>query len=291
RTMSAPPILSLPIEITQKIFREALPSTGPPSADPPQPLSQQAPLLLTQICRDWRDIALDTPELWQSITVDSSSGPVSPLMVGLWMFRASNRPRDISFTTRDTERGTDFLEESMVYSHQWRDVELRLPMESFSDLVAYHGPFPILRSLSLSIGSQMFSEVQTITVRDAPLLHEVTLTDFPFLAADIAWEQLTILKITTHVAAPAIFALQRCSNLVDLEFSLLVPGRDAESLAIPPFVLPSLKTLLTAGKSLLPFITAPSLEQLDIWGPGFSGDMDSLTESLDALLERSTCPL
>ncbi|KAJ6595662.1 hypothetical protein DFH09DRAFT_1135264 [Mycena vulgaris] len=49
-------------------------------------------------------------------------------------------------------------------------------MEALTQLVAYHGPFPLLRSLSLSIR----------------------------VAADIPWHQLTMLKITVHSAAPGI---------------------------------------------------------------------------------------
>ncbi|KAJ6589947.1 hypothetical protein DFH09DRAFT_1358996 [Mycena vulgaris] len=285
-----PPILSLPPEITQRIFQASLPSTGAPNSTAQQPLSQQAPLLLTQICSDWRDIALDTPELWQSIVVDRSTGYVNPAMVRLWMSRAKNHPRDISFATQDPKRGTEFLVESMEHSQQWRDVELCLPLESFSDLAAHHGPFPFLRSLSLSLGSETYNfSLQTITIRGAPLLREMTLTDLPFLAADIAWEQLTTLKMTaleseTLLAIPVV---RRCSNLVKLEVT--IQGRHTSP--DPPFTLPSLTALLTAGDSIIPFITVPSLEQLDIRGPRFLSDMEPLTDSLRALLERSACPL
>ncbi|KAJ6599096.1 hypothetical protein DFH09DRAFT_1130105 [Mycena vulgaris] len=284
--MNVPPVLSLPPEITQRIFREALPSGGLPHPQHPQ----QAPLLLTQICRDWRAIALDTPDLWQSIAVGSTGPPVSPLMVGLWMSRANNRPRDIYFSTHDRKRGAEYLDESMDYCQQWRDVELRLPIESFSELIAHHGPFPLLRSLSLSVRSAVIDGDHIITIRDAPLLRKVTVMDFPILAPDIAWEQLTTLKMTTHEAGPGISALQRCSNLLHLEFSLNV--HDMVAPPILPFTLPSLNTLLTAGESLLPYVTLPNLEQLDIWGPGFlPGGMEALTESLHALLVRSACPL
>ncbi|KAJ6589946.1 hypothetical protein DFH09DRAFT_1140499 [Mycena vulgaris] len=292
--MNVLPVFSLPPEITQQIFRACLPSIG---ASPAQPLSQQAPVVLTHICRDWRAIALDTPELWQSIAVDTSTGLVGPLMVGLWMSRADpsrpsdhKLPLDISFTTKYTEQGTQYLEESMVYRQQWRDVELRIPMQSFSELIAYHGPFPLLRSLALSMNSGTHTEAHTITIRGAPLLRAVTLTDFPLLTADIPWEQLTTLKLATQgEAAPGIFALQRCPNLVHLEFSLIATG--PPPLVIPPFTLPSLQTLLTTGQPIVQYLTLPSLEQLTIWGPGFLGDIQPRTKALRALIKRSACPL
>ncbi|KAJ7855416.1 hypothetical protein B0H13DRAFT_1641933, partial [Mycena leptocephala] len=53
------PVLTLPPEITSRIFLECLPGHGRviPSPD-------AAPLLLSQICRHWRDVALSTCGLW-----------------------------------------------------------------------------------------------------------------------------------------------------------------------------------------------------------------------------------
>ncbi|KAJ6610649.1 hypothetical protein B0H10DRAFT_1648235, partial [Mycena sp. CBHHK59/15] len=53
------PVLSLPTEITMEIFRRCI---HPGSA--PRPSPAKAPLLLAQICRQWRQIALNTPDLW-----------------------------------------------------------------------------------------------------------------------------------------------------------------------------------------------------------------------------------
>ncbi|KAJ7625458.1 hypothetical protein B0H17DRAFT_1111031 [Mycena rosella] len=198
-------------------------------------------------------------------------------------------PQDISFDTYFHAQAATYLQQNIASAQQWRDVALRLPIESFSALAAHHGPFPLLRSLSLSTSSRVSNERQMIKIRDAPLLREVTLADFPIATADLPWEQLTTLKITTHEMEPAIAALQRCSGLVDLEFSLIVSGK--VSLDIPLITLASLKSVKTTGESILPFITVPSLEKLGIWGPGFLGDMASVTESLEDLLQRSSCPL
>ncbi|KAJ7181106.1 hypothetical protein C8R46DRAFT_828947, partial [Mycena filopes] len=52
------PILTIPFEITAVIFVHCLPDT------PARPSSTMAPILLTRICRQWRDIAGSTPKLW-----------------------------------------------------------------------------------------------------------------------------------------------------------------------------------------------------------------------------------
>ncbi|KAJ6450678.1 hypothetical protein C8R45DRAFT_848855 [Mycena sanguinolenta] len=60
------PVLSLPAEITSRIFVECLPDNVSPS-------TAHAPLLLTRVCRQWEDIALSTCQLWSSLHLDSFS--------------------------------------------------------------------------------------------------------------------------------------------------------------------------------------------------------------------------
>ncbi|KAJ7083803.1 hypothetical protein C8R44DRAFT_573405, partial [Mycena epipterygia] len=53
------PVLTLPIEITSRIFVECLPSDGVVRPSPSKP-----PLTLAQVCSHWRDISLSTCGLW-----------------------------------------------------------------------------------------------------------------------------------------------------------------------------------------------------------------------------------
>ncbi|KAJ7757617.1 hypothetical protein B0H16DRAFT_1314456, partial [Mycena metata] len=58
-------VLSLPPEVVSNIFVECLPrrlDTG--SLDRGVPNAKLAPLLLLQVCRTWRAIAVSTPHLW-----------------------------------------------------------------------------------------------------------------------------------------------------------------------------------------------------------------------------------
>ncbi|KAJ7166780.1 hypothetical protein C8R46DRAFT_841325, partial [Mycena filopes] len=52
------PILTIPVELTADIFVHCLPDTLAPAS------STIAPMLLTRICRQWRNIACGTPKLW-----------------------------------------------------------------------------------------------------------------------------------------------------------------------------------------------------------------------------------
>ncbi|KIK60968.1 hypothetical protein GYMLUDRAFT_139428, partial [Collybiopsis luxurians FD-317 M1] len=57
------PIRRMPVEILAEIFVHCLPT------DPVYAVRDvyQAPLLLITICREWRQVALDNPRLWNSL--------------------------------------------------------------------------------------------------------------------------------------------------------------------------------------------------------------------------------
>ncbi|KAJ7249720.1 hypothetical protein B0H12DRAFT_1019546, partial [Mycena haematopus] len=54
------PVLTLPPEITSEIFCHCLPTERQSDIVNPK----EAPLVLTQVCGLWRNIAISTPELW-----------------------------------------------------------------------------------------------------------------------------------------------------------------------------------------------------------------------------------
>ncbi|KAJ7115345.1 hypothetical protein C8R44DRAFT_539681, partial [Mycena epipterygia] len=53
------PVLTVPYELIARIFLLCLPPDGRVKPSP-----RAAPLLLVQICRNWRQIALGTKQLW-----------------------------------------------------------------------------------------------------------------------------------------------------------------------------------------------------------------------------------
>ncbi|KAJ7652146.1 hypothetical protein DFH06DRAFT_542744 [Mycena polygramma] len=228
--MSIPPILSIPMEITQIIMQDALAATIANTGCFPRPFTWTPPLLFTRICKEWRDISLNTPELWQAIQVDDRSTPaVPPEVVSLWSSRAANRPRYIRLehTSLDVgprvlRRAEALLKESMKSCEQWCDVRLVFPIQAFSALIARRGPFPMLRSLHICPKYAIHAAL-AIPIRDAPLLRTVTLDVISLLSLKTAWEQLSTLDITVHNPGSKFYALRRCSNLVNLRVTLYSP--------------------------------------------------------------------
>ncbi|KAJ7622571.1 hypothetical protein DFH06DRAFT_1009508, partial [Mycena polygramma] len=94
------PVHLLPPEIIARIFVDCLPVHGRVRPSPTAP-----PLLLAQICRDWRAIALGTCELWRSLDIvfiqragdktDVPNAGALPIMK-TWLSRAKGQP--LSFT-------------------------------------------------------------------------------------------------------------------------------------------------------------------------------------------------
>jgi hypothetical protein len=64
------PVPHLPIDILQEIFASCLPTEHYPVVS-----QYEAPLLLTQVCKNWRNIVLSTPHLWSAIHIPIPSLP------------------------------------------------------------------------------------------------------------------------------------------------------------------------------------------------------------------------
>ncbi|KAJ7057548.1 hypothetical protein C8F01DRAFT_1060548, partial [Mycena amicta] len=115
-----PHFAKIPPEMISEIFIRCLPVyPSPPSAE-------TAPLLLLQICTLWRDIALDTPDLWSNVVLtDDSKDSVD--MLHLWSARARTIPMTFSLKTHNVEMGQKMLFAAMKHTERWEHVDLCLP--------------------------------------------------------------------------------------------------------------------------------------------------------------------
>ncbi|KAF9078113.1 hypothetical protein BDP27DRAFT_1207583, partial [Rhodocollybia butyracea] len=91
------PVRRIPSETLASIFAWCLPT----ERNAVRSLAE-APLLLTTICRDWRGITLDTPQLWKSLHVylppDMSDYALFERIKGItrWLERSGSLPVSIS---------------------------------------------------------------------------------------------------------------------------------------------------------------------------------------------------
>ncbi|KAJ7680022.1 hypothetical protein B0H17DRAFT_1077141 [Mycena rosella] len=136
-------VFLLPPEITSIIFRHCLPS--PPNGSGHRyPSPHDAPLLLTQICRQWREFCLDTPDLWASIALKDGCGAGSVQLLKQWLSHSRNRPLTIALEVKDVTRAGELMGDILLHCHRWEDVSLSLSNSSYHQLSMYRGPFPKL---------------------------------------------------------------------------------------------------------------------------------------------------
>ncbi|KAK7049118.1 hypothetical protein R3P38DRAFT_2872750 [Favolaschia claudopus] len=93
------PMARLPVELQSKIFVHCLCIDEDEGASRPDP--KLAPMLVSNVCQLWRDIALSTPELWTHLRMEGSPrGANYSQLYGSWLERS--RPLPVSLTLAST---------------------------------------------------------------------------------------------------------------------------------------------------------------------------------------------
>ncbi|KAJ7809762.1 hypothetical protein B0H13DRAFT_1667972, partial [Mycena leptocephala] len=163
--MSAHGFDSIPPEIVAAVFNHCLPDTS----DHLWPSSLEAPLLLAQICGQWREICLDTPNLWTSIAFGNTR---SIELLKEWLLRARHHPLTIYLDCWDETRAQMLIDVVKPYCLPWQDVYFALPMSAQRQLNTC--TFPCLERLTISSTHAEPSDQMTdpVIIRDAPLLRK-----------------------------------------------------------------------------------------------------------------------
>ncbi|KAL0564487.1 hypothetical protein V5O48_017559 [Marasmius crinis-equi] len=173
------PVHTLPIEILARIFsvaskQSAVPYdsvglvTGPPSSLIPS----RPPWILSQVCRSWRQLALDTSSLWSFVSFNFLAGRTSVLhaqchRLQLQLRRAANRPLDIITTTSTSDSTTihRLLFPLCSSSPNWRRLCIELNDAVF---------LPVLTSISGRLQGLESLDLHLI----APITHDIDCFQF-----------------------------------------------------------------------------------------------------------------
>ncbi|KAJ3835398.1 hypothetical protein EV361DRAFT_387945 [Lentinula raphanica] len=172
------PVRQIPEEVLAEIFLHCLPTDrnfAIRSLD-------EAPLLLTTICRDWRRVALDTPRLWSTLHVylpsHLSTQAISRRAAGIstWLGRSGTLPLSISFRAKLSYQ--EFPDEAP--DDQWPPV-LTDDVKSFICALTSFGhrfsdlflslPVPHLTLFDECSANCRFSSLHTFHVQDADFYH------------------------------------------------------------------------------------------------------------------------
>ncbi|KAJ7207679.1 hypothetical protein C8J57DRAFT_1734148 [Mycena rebaudengoi] len=294
------PVLTLPAEITSKIFTHFLPI---------YPLCSLitgllSPMLLGQICRQWRDIALGTPRLWSAIEIEIHSDDPDRFsarvdLLRAWLIRSKTCPLSLSVQIdRVPEHRSVSLrhltDTVLIHSTRLEYMNLLLP---FHDLHwgGLQCPFPLLRDLTLGTSDDVLADDATTPFCDAPALTTVHLVDFSTYPAALPWSQLTTISVEGWEPLQVARILRYAVSLINFSGTVWDDFHDVQ--IMPPLL--HLQSLILfefeegpsgwrATRKLLDALTAPALRHLTVSG----GRLEPLSfDTIASLIARSQCSL
>ncbi|KIM34837.1 hypothetical protein M413DRAFT_450033 [Hebeloma cylindrosporum] len=179
------PIHHLPVDVLQEIFAACLPITHNPVVS-----RYEAPLLLTQVCRNWRDIVLSTPHFWSAIHIPIPSLPLDPISHSLpadglsnyldgllslirermaavhaWLERSKGSPLSISVFDNGNcpKEVCDIVLDTIIhFSPRWKHLQLDTHSCDLTR-IACLTPSEIPQLVSLVIENEFSTEIPLVT--------------------------------------------------------------------------------------------------------------------------------
>ncbi|KAF7975764.1 hypothetical protein HWV62_8563 [Athelia sp. TMB] len=280
----------LPAELLSKIFIHCLPCF------PVDPSPYQAPLLLTQICRLWRDTAHSTPQLWSSLILhiysDCTESSCEAMLSRSWLSRSGDLPLSLKLSfhrdmlLRDIEHNPLF-QLVCSYAPRWKDIHIFIRTEgAIRSLSAVSGQLTSLESLDIDLGILAHNQINPTDVfQDAPRLRSITIqVDFDSVslyAFKLPWISITSLDIMSFYSDDKSFAiLGQCRNLVTLRLvSLGDPSGREDRLA--PIEFSQLRTLnlgvSISARRVFRYLSTPVLNHLDLSQTSMGGFVERVS--------------
>ncbi|KAJ7771068.1 hypothetical protein DFH07DRAFT_240437 [Mycena maculata] len=207
-------ISDLPVEILAEIFIHCLPQEVDEGlrAHIFSTSHTSTSVVLSKICRSWRDISLTTPRLWSTLYLNLDSSPTKSekkfnSIVDRWIGRARLLPLSVIIGAVDNldYRCTPLMNSIISRSaHRLCSLQI-LSSDDFFPKLKCVGPFPALEMVTLSwVGPPHNHTIQLFG--DAPQLREIRLEDY---AVDsffvLPWHNLT--TFTGEISSLDIFRL------------------------------------------------------------------------------------
>ncbi|KAF7974254.1 hypothetical protein HWV62_13156 [Athelia sp. TMB] len=281
------PTRRLPVEILGEIFVQLQEMSGGRSIAP------------TQVCRQWREVAIGTSRLWNCIKVPYHYGRAAAdaEMVTLWLQRSGGQPLDITLVCESSYGKENPAFDAAVngQAHRWKVMKLHVKDAIASFLRNIPEDLPMLETLHLSgrtLGVTAFANFKHASALRFLTLNGRLSSQMPLFP----WAQLTkcsLLREGGYTCQDGYHVLSQASNLqaykMELQASYTAP--DVHS---PPDIrlehLLSLDIDIIAGtnvRHLLDSLTLPALTNLRI----VESFKNGLPEHTASMITRSHCTL
>lgn len=145
------PIRRIPDDIVREIF---LTSFGMDTREGKDMLDETfAPLILSQVCRDWRATALSTSRLWSSIKLDFDlyRGPMAcQYLLQTYLQRSAIHDVVLSLHSKREISRSNLIPVLLLSAPRWTNVSLSIPYRSLHAFSAARGTLHRLKRLSIA---------------------------------------------------------------------------------------------------------------------------------------------
>lgn len=182
------------------------------------------PLLVSNICKKWRAVALSTPRLWSRIFICiSEAGAASQgSLMETWMARSGACALTIFLFWEEPTRSTSHpaVEAMVRHCTRWQNMSIFMPSYAFDSLGTVTNQLPLLRELSLGTGDRLPDPSTRAMFQHAPQLHSFECVNFSPFQFLVPWCQLREIPV---LSAPLKQCLQVISRSSVLEEATLIP--------------------------------------------------------------------
>ncbi|KAK0185311.1 hypothetical protein F5146DRAFT_963412 [Armillaria mellea] len=164
---------------------------------------QFAPLILSQVCRDWRRIALSTSRLWSSITLDfdlyDNELPCQYLLQS-YLLRSGMHDITLSIYSTTDIWDSHLIPVLLLSAPRWTNLSISIPYKSLHAFSAFRGSLHRLKRLSIEFIDDDIPDLPDGLAKPifdafeyAPLLRSVSIEGVPASTKVISlpWSQLT----------------------------------------------------------------------------------------------------
>ncbi|KAL1672928.1 hypothetical protein EV122DRAFT_223733 [Schizophyllum commune] len=222
------------------------------------------PWVFSQVCRQWRAVALDMYWVWAYISLPrldwqwAEAGCASATAaVQAYLQRSGDHPltvKTVNTRTKDTAR--DVWEALAPHVHRIRDLATMSNCEDLPE--AFRRPLPALRKLLV--------ECAYVLSIDAPNLRILEISDTYLSSVHLPWENLRAFEMCDMVLHASDFhVLRSCARLEVLSLSLEVFNAGEEDIRETTY-FPNLHTLIVGGVAIevCPHLRTPALQNFTL---------------------------
>ncbi|KAK1215569.1 hypothetical protein PQX77_021813 [Marasmius sp. AFHP31] len=262
-------------------------------------------MALTMVCGRWREIALSSPRLWSSISLDlcnfrdhSAHRRITHTnLTALFLERSKMAPLKVRIHlppdyTKEDRYSKYILDIIESQSERWEELEV-FGSEFYAASQAGDIDLPILRHLTFHAGSsENQSHDRTIPLdrfKSCPSLTSLSTDVTETEPLELPWANLRVVTLQGGTIGSALTVLELCSSLECLTLVDVygVRGRSFDNRTV---VSNTLKTLSIQGEdgnpSIIEYFTFPHLSSIDL-----DYITNDASNSLKEMIQRSACSI